>query len=74
MEKRRRKLACVEAVDIRVVGVVRFLHVFMCKKGFAFPLVRRNINHCTDVIWERRKELRLCSNRPWKWTGTHVLT
>lgn len=39
------------------------------RRDLLFPLVRRNINHFTDVIWERRKELKLCSNRPLKWTG-----
>lgn len=51
---------------IRVVEVVRFLHVLIYK-GFAFPLVRNNKNHFTDVIWARRKEANLCLNRPLNW-------
>ena len=29
--------------------------------------MRKNINCFTDVIWERRKELKLCSHRPLEW-------
>jgi hypothetical protein len=39
------------------------------KKGFVFPLLRKNINCSTDIMWEQRKELKLCSSIALEWAG-----
>lgn len=71
-EKWRKKFACVEAVWNKGFWN-RLLYVFIYKKGFTFPVVRKNINGFTGIIRERKKELKLCSNRPLEWAGDSYL-
>lgn len=66
VKNREKSLPVLRLHGIRVAEVIRFLYAFIYKKEFAFPLVRKNMNHFVDLIWERRKELKLCSDRPLK--------
>lgn len=44
-------------------------HVFVYRKGLAIHLTKENITYFTAVIWEQRKEGKLCSSRPSEGAG-----
>lgn len=56
-----------EAVWSRVVEIESYIYLYI--RDLLFPWCGGIINSATDIIWERGKELKLCSKRPLEWAG-----